>query len=161
MRIIVCSDTHRNYFALEKIVRKHMNADMFIHLGDGKYETDTLLMKYPELERRFFYVCGNCDIGCSESSVFTTWTDEGHKIFATHGHKYGVNYGLEHLKQAGLMNNADIILYGHTHQRYMKYENGIYIMNPGSASSPRDDKKASYGIIDITKSGILMNIADV
>ena len=40
-------------------------------------------------------------------------------------------------------------------------ENGIYIMNPGSASSPRDGKKPSYGIIDITKSGILMNIADV
>lgn len=161
MRIIVCSDTHRNYYALEKIAEKHMRADMFIHLGDGRYEADTLLMKYPELEKRFFYVRGNCDIGCSDSDVFTTWTEEGHKIFAVHGHRQCVGYSLETLKQTAILNNADIILYGHTHERYMHYENGIYIMNPGSASSPRDGKNPSYGIIDITKSGILMNIADV
>lgn len=161
MRIIVISDTHRNYHALESIVEKHMRADMFIHLGDGRYEADTLLMKYPELEKRFFYVCGNCDINCLDLDTFTTWTDEGHKIFAVHGHKYGVGWSLENLKKSALEINCDIILYGHTHVRYMKYEDGIYIMNPGSASSPRDGQKPSYGIIDITKSGILMNIADV
>lgn len=161
MRIIVCSDTHRNYYALESIVTRHMNADMFIHLGDGRYEFNTLMHKYPELERRFFYVKGNCDMGCSEPDVFTSWTEESHKIFAVHGHNYYVNYGLETLKSTALSDNCDIILYGHTHQRFMKYEDGIYIMNPGSASSPRDGRKPSYGIIDITKSGILMNIADV
>jgi len=161
MRIIVCSDTHRNYYALEKIIEKHISADMFIHLGDGRWEADTLLMKHPEIESRFFYVSGNCDMGCSGLDIFTSWTEEGHKIFAVHGHKYFVGYGLEPLKKTALENNCDIILYGHTHERYNHYENGIYIMNPGSASSPRDGKKPSYGIIDITKSGILMNIADV
>lgn len=161
MRIIVCSDTHGNYHALEKIVDRHFYADMFIHLGDGRQEADTLLMKYPELERRFFYVKGNCDMACTSPEILISWTEEGHKVLAVHGHVQHVGYGIEMLKKDALENNCDIILYGHTHERLMQYENGIYIMNPGSASCPRDGKKPSYGIVDITNSGILMNIADV
>lgn len=160
MRIIVCSDTHRNYYALQKIIDKHPNADMFIHLGDGRYESDKLLSINPQLQNRFFYVKGNCDLACMDSEMLTLWA-ENHKIIAVHGHNHGVKYSLEHLKKLALENNCDIILYGHTHIRHMKYEDGIYTMNPGSASAPRDSHKPSYGIIDITESGILMNIADV
>ncbi len=36
MRIIVMSDTHGNFSAIEKIIEKNISADMFIHLGDGE-----------------------------------------------------------------------------------------------------------------------------
>ena len=35
----------------------------------------------------------------------------------------------------------------------MPYEEGIHILNPGSAGQPRDGKPASYAYIDITKDG--------
>ena len=38
-RIIVVSDTHRDYKSLERLVLMHKKtADLFIHLGDGAQE---------------------------------------------------------------------------------------------------------------------------
>jgi predicted phosphodiesterase len=45
--------------------------------------------------------------------------------------------------------------------RYNKFEDDLYIMNPGSAGNPHDGKKPSFGTINIVPSGILMNIADI
>ena len=56
---------------------------------------------------------------------------------------------------------CDILLFGHTHVRYNAYEDGIYILNPGSASAPHDGTKPSFGHIDISDAGIVMNIADI
>lgn len=61
---------------------------------------------------------------------------------AVHGHKYGVKRSLETLKAAARKKGADILLYGHTHERFCSYEDGLYIMNPGSTSCPRDCGKA-------------------
>ena len=33
--------------------------------------------------------------------------------------------------------NADIVLFGHTHENLLKEEDGIVFMNPGSISLPR------------------------
>ena len=39
MRLIVLSDSHRNYDALRRVFCRHMDADLFIHLGDGEVIT--------------------------------------------------------------------------------------------------------------------------
>ena len=161
MRIIVMSDTHGDYRALDKIVSSHIHtADLFIHLGDGRREIDSILIKYPEIENRFLYVAGNCDFTSSGSPYICMCVD-GHKLIAVHGHKQGVKYSLDSLKAAALENNCDIALYGHTHCRFMSYDDGLYIMNPGSASCPRDFKSPSYGLIDANEKGVVMNIAEV
>ena len=49
---------------------------------------------------------------------------------------------------------CNIALYGHTHVSFCRYRDGLYVMNPGSPAQPRDGTK-SYGIIDITDTGIL------
>lgn len=46
MRIIVMSDTHRNYSSLEKIIRIHPNADMYIHLGDGEEDVNLAVTRF-------------------------------------------------------------------------------------------------------------------
>ena len=38
------------------------------------------------------------------------------------------------------------------------YENGIYVMNPGSASCPRDGNPPSYGILDVSSAGVMTNV---
>ena len=160
MRIIVMSDSHRNYQAVEKIVNLNHDADMFIHLGDGEEDVNTVIRKYPELADKFVHVCGNCDYGSLSPDVFNQSVG-AHKLFAAHGHLLGVGYYLDNLKKTAAANDCDIILYGHTHERFMSYEDGLYIMNPGSASCPRDGNKPSFGCIDITDAGIVTNIADL
>lgn len=159
MRIIVFSDTHGKTGALFDVVEMHLkSADMFIHLGDGEQEADMLKSVYPYIDLR--YLRGNCDYNSAAPDILTIEADFGVKIVASHGHTLGVKYGLEMLIDKAEQKGAKIALYGHTHQRYSSYENGLYIMNPGSLSQPRDFFPPSYGIIDITAKGIVTNIAE-
>lgn len=158
MKIIVMSDSHRNYFSLEKIFKGY-HADLYIHLGDGEKELDRIASQYPD--KQIVHVKGNCDIGSfSENEIFLMPT-ENCKIYATHGHRYDVKYSLEPLKAKARNLGANIALYGHTHERFCAYEDGLYIMNPGSTSCPRDGQKPSFGIIDASPSGIMTNIIDL
>ncbi|MBR4626184.1 MAG: metallophosphoesterase [Ruminococcus sp.] len=160
MRIIVISDSHGNFQNLEKVIMKNTDAQWIFHLGDGELELDRFVIAHPILAPKIIHVAGNCDYDSLSPEIFTLPAIE-HKIFAAHGHKYGVAGSLDRIKKAALENGCDIILYGHTHERFMTYEDGLWIMNPGSIAIPRDGQNPSFGNIDISEYGVLMNIADV
>jgi len=157
LRILVLSDSHRNSFALKRAIDSQRSAEIVIFLGDGINDFEALKSHYPE--KMFLAVKGNCDFGAKgeEKGIFTV---EGVKIFYTHGHIYNVKYGLYNAVMAAREAKAKILLYGHTHIPLTDYEDGLYIMNPGSVGSPRDGR-ATYGIIDIVSSGIMTNIVNV
>lgn len=161
MRIVVISDTHRIYSALDRIISKVPDADLYIHLGDGEDDVDQALLNYPQLASKFYHVAGNCDPNSLSLSELTLMLEGGHKLLAVHGHRYGVKSTLEPLKRSAREQNCDILLYGHTHSRYNSYEDGLYIMNPGSAALPKDGNKPSFGLIAVSDKGVLMNITDV
>ena len=75
----------------------------------------------------------------------------------THGHTYNVKYTLSQLKSAARSNGADIVLYGHTHVAKTEYDDGLYVMNPGSISHPREGAP-SYGVVEISSAGVFLNI---
>ena len=158
MRIIVFSDTHRDFSAMEEIVENNLSADMFIFLGDGEREFENLKELYPRLT--FKNVSGNCDYASMAPSVLIVGA-ENVRILATHGHTCGVKGGIGNLKKLAEENNAKVVLFGHTHCRFENYEDGIYFLNPGSASCPRDGNKPSYGYVDITPAGIVTNIVSL
>lgn len=160
MRIIVMSDSHGNYRALEKIILRNTDADWIFHLGDGESELDRFIIAHPVIAPKIIHVAGNCDYHSLSNNDFVLPVP-GHKIFATHGHRYGVNFSLDSLKDKAREHGCDIILYGHTHVRFNKNEDGFYILNPGSASAPRDNRAPSFGHIDISVQGVVTNIADV
>jgi len=160
LRIIVLSDTHGNYNALDSVISRNTDADWIFHLGDGERELDRYVISHPFIASKIIHVAGNCDGGSLSNDFFILPVSE-HKILATHGHLYGVNRSLERLKILAYTNECDIVLFGHTHIRYESYENGLYILNPGSASIPRDGQKPSFGHIDISPAGIVTNIVDV
>lgn len=152
------SDSHGLYSPLEEVVERNPEASMFIHLGDGEEEVNTLREIYPDLDIR--HVAGNCDFS-SRSEQETVITAGKYRIYAAHGHNLWVKNSLEPLKQQARLYKAKIALFGHTHSSYQSYEDGLYIMNPGSLSCPRDGKRPSYGFIDITDSGIVTNIVNL
>ena len=57
MRIIVFSDTHGNYSAMHKIFKRNGDADLFIFLGDGERDLDSLRVQY--LDKKIVNVAGN------------------------------------------------------------------------------------------------------
>ncbi len=55
---------------------------------------------------------------------------------------------------------ADIVLFGHTHVAKTEYAEGVYFVNPGSPSCPREGRP-SYAVIDIEENGIMPFIVEV
>ncbi len=147
MRIVVTSDSHRALVKLIDIADMHnKTADLFINLGDGEDDVDSLEMLYPNI--KIERVCGNCDFysALPQQKIITA---AGKKVLFTHGHIYHVKYGYSEMEQAAEKAGADICLFGHTHQPYCQMKNGIYYLNPGSV------RDGSYGIIDIVDGKIL------
>ena len=164
MKIIVMSDSHGIYSSLRKVINLQRDADLFVFLGDGEKDMLKLFQAEPELEEKFLLAQGNCDSGrlFPQMQPEITYTlPFGHRLFAAHGHAYHVGFGTEYMAFEAKNRNADIVLYGHTHVRDERYEDGIYILNPGSMGIPRDGKKQSYGVISVTERGVLTNIMDI
>lgn len=150
MRILVVSDTHGRHTNLDQILKKVGEMDMFIHLGDVE-NGDVYLDVIIECEKHI--VGGNNDFfsGLPREDEFYIGKK---KVYITHGHQYGVAYGVEEIKREGLSRGADIVMFGHTHRPYLEIGENITILNPGSVSYPRQaGRKSSYMIIELNKDG--------
>ena len=157
MRIIVISDSHKNTRSIEKILDAQPDAKHVFFLGDNASDIEDFEFLYPD--KSFFAVSGNCDYFSNFPSSGIT-TVAGKKIYYTHGHTLSVKYGTERLLETAKQNGCDIALYGHTHISKVLYEDGVYIVNPGSCSQGRDFHE-SYAVIDIEKSGIMPVIINI
>jgi len=155
MRILVISDIHNGYFNAYNVIKKHTDIKTVFFLGDGCRYLQTLKDAFPD--RKFCAVSGNCDFGEFEYPYTNIEIINDVKIIYTHGHKFGVKYGLYELLSYAKSVGAGLVLYGHTHIADEKYIDGIHIVNPGSVTLGRSGGN-SYAIVDITDSGIVTNI---
>lgn len=153
MRIVVISDSHKAMGNLFDIIEMHKaDADLFIFLGDMDDDFDNVIDVYPML--KYYRVAGNND-------WYSSYPEEqliecsGKRIFFAHGHTYRVKMGYENIIEKAKSVNADICLFGHTHVQYTNYDDGLYIMNPGSV------RQYKYGMVDILDNGILLMPAEI
>lgn len=156
MRIVVVSDTHRDFNGLYDLVEKQKaGTDLFLHLGDGEREVEDLLALMPGLPLRF--VRGNCDLA-SLSPETDLVQAEKVRILMTHGHLYGVKYSLKKLADEARALHASVALFGHTHCPCYHFEDGLHILNPGSLSAPRGSERG-FGVIEVHGSQVLCSLA--
>ena len=155
MKIIVFSDSHGwNDYMLSETARlcEAVTIDYIIHLGDLLRDVQILQKKFPDIP--VLYVYGNCDFTSDRANKEKELVLGGKKFFILHGDTRNVKYSLDGLKAIAAQKDYDMILYGHTHTPYSTYENGTYIINPGSISLNRDGvSRRSYCVIDITDDG--------
>lgn len=123
--IVVLSDTHGNLAPLERISAVLAECDYILHLGDTLSDMRGIFNTYPE---KTYLIAGNNDF-CGESEIVLDV--EGCRIFACHGHLYGVKSGKQKLAEAAKSRGCDIALFGHTHQPFTGMEEGVLCVNPG------------------------------
>ncbi len=150
MRLLVVSDTHKNPFVLERIIRSQKEAKHIFFLGDIVSDIEDIKADFPD--RIFHIVKGNCDGFCDYPN-YDIIKIENRDILFTHGDKFSVKYGTARLYEFAKNCGCHIALYGHTHIPDITYEDGLYLVNPGSAARPRESR-ASYAVIDIVSGGI-------
>ena len=156
MRILILSDSHGNKAALQKILMRHCDIKEIFFLGDCVKDIEGLKDSFAD--RVFHIVSGNCD-PFSTALSSDICAIGGIKIFYTHGHRFFVKGGYNSLIEAARLRGCTLAICGHTHIPYTTYDNGVYLVNPGSVSLPRDGK-ASYAIADIVESGISVSIME-
>lgn len=157
MRILVISDSHRRGMAIEKILYAQSTATHVFFLGDLAGDIEDYQYIFPE--KKFHILSGNCDYFSSFPSSGIE-TVGGKKIFYTHGHTLGVKSSTAHLLETAKAQGCDIALFGHTHIPLTLYEDGVWLVNPGSCSSPRGGKP-TYAVIDIENNGVMPIIIEV
>ena len=146
MRILVLSDSHRHIANLVEAISNEPTAEIIYFLGDGTYEMDEVREIFKE--KMFVVVRGNCDFMdtvplCDIRNVDTC------KIYVSHGATENVKLSYIGIKRAAKENNCNIALFGHTHEKYYSYEDGLHLFNPGSI------KDGNYGVIDIMENGVM------
>lgn len=67
--------------------------------------------------------------------------EQGHLIFATHGH-------IHNTSNPPMLKKGDILLHGHTHIPAAEKFDGKYYLNPGSVSIPKNGSARSYMVLE-------------
>ncbi|MGG5462933.1 metallophosphoesterase [Clostridium sp. B9] len=144
MRVAIVSDTHGVTNVIEYIKTLLHDSDVLIHLGDSINDVKILSKDF---EGKVYAVVGNCDYE-KNGEVEQVIEIEGKKFLITHGHKYAVKYGLDRIFYRGMELGVDGVIFGHTHRKIAIQEGGLWIINPGSPSIPKDGE-ASIAFMDI------------
>ena len=151
MKIVVYSDSHGCRIKIRHMLERENDADYCFFLGDGLTEAKDVAEMYPDI--RHIMVKGNCDYYSQQDTIAYKYID-GLTFVACHGHEFSVKRWLVDLTEHVRSVRGNIALYGHTHVSNILYEDGIYIVNPGSCSKGRDFHE-SYAVIDIEPNGIM------
>lgn len=158
MKILVASDIHGSAVCLKKLLEfyKNSGAEKLVLLGDIFYHgprnplpegynpmgTAELLSDF---KKELIVVKGNCDSEVDamiapfdfiENAVLIICSK---KIFFSHGH----NFNSENPPKGVY----DAVFYGHFHTGLIERKGGVLLVNPGSISLPKDDRK-SFAVID-------------
>lgn len=157
MALLIASDIHGSALYCEKLLSlmKKEQADDLILLGDilyhgprndlpEGYAPKKVVAMLNPLKDRILCIQGNCDAEVDQM-VLDFPILSGHRIksfgsrrmFLTHGH----HYNIEKKPDASLLNGAGYVIYGHTHIPLKKQVDGIWYLNPGSVSIPKEGSR--------------------
>ena len=160
MRYIIFSDSHGMSGNMRTAIKRNLvpgaGLDGMLFCGDG-FDGAKLVAK--DFDIPFIGIHGNCDQssvpGKSDPAEVLAKL-AGHKILLIHGHRHYVTDSTDFAENRARKAGAEVLLFGHTHIRYERYVNNLYIFNPGSIALPRDGRP-SFGILEFRGNDILLS----
>ena len=136
-RIALFSDTHGNAQAIREALNGCGPFDLIFHLGDGVRDGQRVA---GEFQIPFFGVTGNedyvADLPDREVVTVEQWT-----FYLLHGHQAEINRyqkkaafekRLLKISKTAQTANAQVVLFGHTHQLFINTIHGMTFCNPGN-----------------------------
>lgn len=161
MKLFFLSDIHGSVSCLDRALAAfhREEADYLVSLGDlmyhgprnplpEDYNPKEVAARLNGIKDKIMTVRGNCDSEVDQMLLeFPILSDylilfhEGRRIFATHGH----HHSMENLPA---LSQGDVFIQGHTHVPVAEEKNGIYLLNPGSTTLPKENFPPSYGVLE-------------
>ena len=124
----VFSDSHGYSNNMLTVLKKKL-PDELLFLGDGELDLLPITDRYPDLI--IHHVRGNCDLTSSAKEKMIIRCGRK-KIFLCHGHTMGVKDTLSDLINTAFAEEANVVLFGHTHVPYNGFCMAMDILNPGT-----------------------------
>ena len=146
---LVIADTHTA--SIEqlpgRITQLAKEVDCVVHCGD--FTEMRVVQELRGLAKQFIGVYGNTDSpGVKDSLPYEAFFEiQGKKIAITHPFFGGPPWGLED-ELSGKYPDADVILFGHTHDALVVQKNGTLLLNPGQGY-PIFIQPATVGILKV------------
>ena len=161
MKYLFASDIHGSEIACKNLKNKFIeeNADFLILCGDllyhgprndlpEGYNPKAVIDLLNSLSDKIIAVRGNCDTEVDQMVLdfpmlcdYTLISDEGIRMYITHGHIYNDETPLKLLK-------GDFLICGHTHVLNISEKDGFTYLNPGSVTIPKENNPQSYMIYE-------------
>ena len=131
MKILVLSDSHSGLSFMRRCMES-IKPDAVVHLGDYYDDAETIAEEFPHIT--MYQVPGNCDrYRCPPFAKEILITPVcGVRLYMTHGHRHQVKSTTNLLIRDAREARVDAVLYGHTHIADCRYEEGLWILNPGT-----------------------------
>ena len=145
-KILVLSDTHKNYDILKKVLKMEKNYNTIFHLGDDYEDIESLKT---EKEVSLFRVPGIYHPKYLSGVLPKTLIAEIDNI----------SFTLVHSISDCLNPKTNFVLFGHTHNFTFYKKDGVYFLNPGHLKSETDRGHiATYATVTINSSNIKLKI---
>lgn len=177
-KVLLVSDSHGRYSTFSKIMDSFgPDCDAVICCGDSFADLSHYIehcLIFPPSDNKLppvaFFVLGNCDCpsyNIHDGGEFIHLSAPerlfariaGKDVFITHGHRFRVDYGIDHVAMVGGIADVSLVCYGHTHiplfekvsvvSKTDSKEHEVTVVNPGSCARPRGGSKASVAVISI------------
>ena len=130
MKLLIFSDSHGTTAPMLRAAGER-KPDALFHLGDHTRDARALAEAFPGIP--LLSVRGNCDWDDRTTPEAAEADFAGVRVYACHGHRYGVKLGLDALCNAGYFSGAGLVLFGHTHLPLIERVGEMWLVNPGSA----------------------------
>jgi len=161
MKLMIASDIHGSAAWCDKLLEavKEEKPDRLLLLGDllyhgprnrlpDGYDPQKVAAALNEIRGMILCVRGNCEAEVDQMMLqFPVLAEyaliyvEGTTVFASHGHHFNINT-LPNLQK------GDVLLYGHTHVPLFERRDGIFCVNPGSVSIPKEGSGHLYLVME-------------
>ena len=152
-RVGVFSDSHGDHRAIDELLEKMGYLDAVCFLGDiarDAYHIEDRLSQMPNYPR-LYAVRGNNDYRDCPMPLEQLVELGGVRIYMTHGH---IVSSLMTLAYKARENDAKIALFGHTHQALCEVEQGVMLINPGSAGNYCRGGRARASVLEIERGNV-------
>src|SRR5574344_1850141 len=159
MRMLIASDIHGRLKAAKSLmtVIQAYSPDQIILLGDFLYNgprngvpADYDPMAVCDLlnihANKIIGVRGNCDSRIDETLLRFKLEDS--KIVFLNGYRCNLIHGDLLSSDLVTVTRGDILMFGHTHVYMLKEEDGLYYLNPGSTSFPKNGNPPSFALME-------------
>ena len=172
-RILVLSDSHGDAELVRKIIVNFgIDCDALVFCGDGMwdiisfvrealYDSDLQAVLPPvvacargngdgdryEMDMTQDEETSQCYYHYFEVQPMVSFRIAGRTVVAVHGHRHGVDYGIDTLQSSGEMLDADLVFFGHTHRLFQEESGASLVLNLGSCSRPRGGFPPTFAVV--------------